>query len=681
MKILPISTPRYICFASNKTKTGEKSSDKNNLNAAMLFINAARNTNKDNKAEIKSLNKKMLNCFGAQFDDENQLAIELLHLEDLKTIERFAELKKTFFGRKLTDDEALFLARPYSIRYADITESRDDIYIIEDKFQFEIDTAKKIKTRRFDDDDIKIFIDTKDRSNDFTSTNQIMRFVELMKPANGLTRKLNPEEARYFARKCANLNEIQSFLDEIDKNLELKTIYNKVSKKPYTITYRKNQTDNTRELKLHVGSKGQDITYTFKNGKLISLIKSSKAKDNSIQTYDAFKRTTSIINLGLKPLKHAQAEYPKEVIEILNDALGQPNKILRTYIDENDNLANTQVFVLSDYDETLDVLKLIEEGQLQPSFTTTNRNTIGNEVYSISQTFQTNDASLTRRHSIDDNWYRLSCKIKDSEDNILHKTYRTFRKIAENMTISVINGTGYFAEFDDENQSAIITREDGKQFYINEIIGSDILCDDLNFSQDYEQKRKELWDFCKNKVPADLLIIMNKYDIQLHPVEFGMDSEYSDSFNAIFCNPNVATLSHEIGHVISLKNRDSKNETLSKNPTLRKIYKEELEKFNEIHSSEVSKYILGYFNETGSNQNVLLERESYHARNPKNLEKVYENTGLEEIFAETMYIITYPDAHEPIIALRTHFLMMYFPKTIAYASKLIEECYKNAFIE
>ena len=113
---------------------------------------------------------------------------------------------------------------------------------------------------------------------------------------------------------------------------------------------------------------------------------------------------------------------------------------------------------------------------------------------------------------------------------------------------------------------------------------------------------------------------------------------------------------------------------------LKEIYKEELDNFNKNHSSEISKYALDYFNETGSNQNMLLERQSYHARSPQNIQRVKENTGLEEILAESMYLKTYPNANESIIALRTHFLLSYFPKTIAYALKLIDECNKEIFI-
>ena len=101
----------------------------NNFKKAREIQNKTKESTLD-KEEIKASNSQMLKYLNCQFDDLNQIAPEVLHLEDFDTIVRFCELKNGSFSRKLTDDEAWLLARPFSIKYADLQETIQEVYFI-----------------------------------------------------------------------------------------------------------------------------------------------------------------------------------------------------------------------------------------------------------------------------------------------------------------------------------------------------------------------------------------------------------------------------------------------------------------------------------------------------------------------------------------------------------------------
>ena len=83
---------------------------------------------------------------------------------------------------------------------------------------------------------------------------------------------------------------------------------------------------------------------------------------------------------------------------------------------------------------------------------------------------------------------------------------------------------------------------------------------------------------------------------------------------------------------------------------------------------------MSYFTENGGSNSKNLQY-----RGNKVIQKQLETlTGLEEIVAETMYIKSYPNEKESLLALRTHFLMMNFPRTIAKAATLLEENWYQA---
>ncbi|MBQ4647200.1 MAG: hypothetical protein IJB79_07615 [Candidatus Gastranaerophilales bacterium] len=671
MQILKIPNTRYINFNSKKRINQQNATT--NIAKAQQIQKHANTIERFDKKRIKDANVRMLAALGCKFDDLNHLTPEILHLEDIETILRFVQLKNGSFSRKLTDDEAWLLSKPYSIKLADECEAQNEIYFVDEKVKFEKRASKKYFTRRMNNEEVENFIALKDYDYDFATVNQIMRYLELTSPYHGLSRNLTTQEARYFAKKCSSFFEIQGFIDQIENSPELKAVYENISKNNYTFTYRTQQTNGKKELCLKTDEGNFQKIYTFIDGKLTSQIKNHIPEYGKLEAWDATKRTTSFISYSQLPYKQDSAIYTKSILEILNNKKGEVDRITQTTFGE-DCIADTKTFKLDEYDENIDVLSKIQEETIKPSAHTTEKTTNKDGSTTIIQSYQTQDTSSKRTFSEKENGWTLSYTIKDSKGENLYSTERSFEKIGKNTTLTIINGIRYVANFDDKTKKINITRQDGKTFQIEEITGNGIAYGDFDFDEDYTEKTDDLWEFCKNKLPADLIIILNYYQTLIYPIEEELDSEFTD-FNAIFTGQNAGILAHEIGHMLSrgYSAISEMNSRISQNNILKSIYEDELEEFNKNNSKSISKNAIEYFNETGSTKDKKEEEETPQARSIENFEELNINTGLEEIVAECMYIKTIPIVKNPVIALRTHYLMMHFPKTIAFANILLEE--------
>ena len=121
MQILKIPNTRYINFNSKKRINQQNATT--NIAKAQQIQKHANTIERFDKKRIKDANVRMLAALGCKFDDLNHLTPEILHLEDIETILRFVQLKNGSFSRKLTDDEAWLLSKPYSIKLADECEA------------------------------------------------------------------------------------------------------------------------------------------------------------------------------------------------------------------------------------------------------------------------------------------------------------------------------------------------------------------------------------------------------------------------------------------------------------------------------------------------------------------------------------------------------------------------------
>jgi len=233
------------------------------------------------------------------FDDKYSSPARLLNIEEPEVIDKYITLKNSRFPRKLTDEEAWVLARPYSIPYADYCERFEDngyqdLYILEDITRAEIEARKKFKTRFFNNTEIQAFITLKDET-DFKSASQIMRYIRLMAKDNGLAMPPTPLEAEYFAKKCTPFDEIKKYFEEKKNNPKLNEIMKKYDFSSFS--FRENQIDGRKIILLKTESENEKRYFTFIDGKLTNLSKTNLENKSSIN-HDSTKRTTSIRTLA-----------------------------------------------------------------------------------------------------------------------------------------------------------------------------------------------------------------------------------------------------------------------------------------------------------------------------------------------------------------------------------------------
>lgn len=96
-----------------------------------------------------------------------------------------------------------------------------------------------------------------------------------------------------------------------------------------------------------------------------------------------------------------------------------------------------------------------------------------------------------------------------------------------------------------------------------------------------------------------------------------------------------------------------------------------------VHNGAITRLTIGYFGDTGGSKDSI-EENTDRVLSKKEKEACRHNCGLDEIIAETMYIKSATNwttvAH---LAIRSHLLMMNFPRTIACAAKLLDESVRN----
>lgn len=615
-----------------------------------------------------------------RFDDKGSIASQVLNLEGEEIIKRYIQLKNGSFKRKLTDDEALTLAKPWSIKYADFCERRQDygydIYSIQDVASFQKDSRKYFNDLKYlTQDEIALFIDIKDNS-DFTSISQILRYIRLIAPDSEFS-NLTPLEAKYFAKKCASYDEIKAYSDKKKNSIELLNVLKKYNFNNFSS--RERQVDNANVVCLKGEKDSEKRFFTFIDGK-IACVSKSYIECYEDTNFDSTKRTTAIRKLDKIPYKNEGALFAYDLIEILNGDNDEVNRIIRTYFDKDDCIVYTKIYNLSSYPQDLDILQMIKDDSIEPSAKTTSviENSDGSKT--ITQIFETKDATLYRSYRTNPFDWELTLEIKDKEGKVLYKTNRSFKNTGENSSITTINQRKYYATADDSNEE-IKVRVGNKEYIVDNLIDYSILLDD-----DEMGDTQDFWRFCKTELPIDLAIISRKLDISFVPVSNELDSNIDNGFfRAIYTAQNVAVLAHEMGHLLSANNYPISSGVkngygyISENKKLKEIYQKELDEFNKNHSEFVSKNTIRYFGELGGVKDRLIEKESLQARNRAELKIIKTMTGLEEIVAETMYIKSAPNAKNPLLAFRTHFLMMHFPRTIAYIANIINKNCANLF--
>ena len=259
----------------------------------------------------------------------------------------------------------------------------------------------------------------------------------------------------------------------------------------------------------------------------------------------------------------------------------------------------------------------------------------------LQETFDRNNCHTRRRFIKKGNNTQYFYKITDKlTGECLLDINRSFEQKSNNCTVTTINDTEYEALYDDKNMTITITDSKGHKKVINMLY---LTC---GFKTDWNE---ELFKYLKS-FPADVLLNIAKCFNSINL----SDRYFSGSVDAVNkeleIGGDLAYASHEAGHGMDLYNSPDKlSGTISTNPELKEIYDMEFEKFYREFPN-IAHTIVTYFSPDGC--------------------EYKSDLGIYEFVAEAnMLFVTY--GHDSIKqSTRSHYLVEYFPKTIAKIAEL-----------
>lgn len=288
-------------------------------------------------------------------------------------------------------------------------------------------------------------------------------------------------------------------------------------------------------------------------------------------------------------------------------------------------------YTLSDYEESYDVISGIKNGTIEggEKLSYITKNDDGSITYK--ENLVSNEYGIQRKYTVskDKNKNSYSYKITNPNGETILNLTRSFEKISDNETKTVINGKEYTAFFDDAAQVIKLKTPCG----INTINIKSKTC--INNEKD----REILWNTAK-KMPADMLEALA--EIPKWKLCDDKKSGYYFDEHSLESGTNIVIIAHELGHSKSRK----KNLCYDKN--LIDIYNREIENFNNKYTTNAGQDYIQYFSQKGGGE---------------------FNTGLNEVAAETNVILAVCGNNVDETITRAQFLVWNFPETIAYIAK------------
>lgn len=273
----------------------------------------------------------------------------------------------------------------------------------------------------------------------------------------------------------------------------------------------------------------------------------------------------------------------------------------------------------------------------------------------------------------DDMSYEYSYHIDDENGNSLLSLDRSFSQNG-NKTVTNINGKEYRAFFDDKTKTIKITtdsldnidaNEDDKYFVIdikNIFTEYDKQGEDAKKLLDNQEEMEELFFAIFKATPADQLLILGNYGISKIDVVYSENSRIYSSSNKdkndevhLEIGFDQPIISHELGHAVDYykcnNHEKISNATghISSDKELIDIYNAEFKLFKEKYPKDYRK-IIDYFSQSGGGD---------------------YDTGLAELIAEVNMLLTTFGHNRDIAKERAHYLVKYFPKTIAKVAELL----------
>ena len=356
--------------------------------------------------------------------------------------------------------------------------------------------------------------------------------------------------------------------------------------------------------------------------------------------YDGNKQATSWIENSDKSViiepkfSFENLREIKSQIEIFNDDKGEPSYIIETR--PSNVISGTYdvtKYNLADYLEDMDVIQAIKDktitGGEKLSYTIEQED--GTIIHN--KTFTNNEVTTnkTYTHKKDANGNlqnkKISYEIVDEKGRKILKSDRSLTVNPNGTTTTIVNGKKYTAKFDDatfkievktpDNETIILDLENKCPWYSKEIF----------------------FNYAKSMF-ADLLI-----PLQYCPEIIVRDytNSYVDKDLKLCICLNDATISHEIGHIKEKINYKNNQNYMHKDKDLINIYNSEFDNFRKQNPSIIMQ-VLDYFSQVSGGS---------------------ANTGLDEIIAETLALLTSIEDKDRNIQLRKEYLLRYFPKTIA----------------
>ena len=353
-------------------------------------------------------------------------------------------------------------------------------------------------------------------------------------------------------------------------------------------------------------------------------------------------------------------------IQIITDNSTGKTQIYYTKAADPELLAGAfdiTLYELEGYDGTnADLIQALKDGQIENGIplAQTVRNPDGSVTYT--ENFEINGSQVQRAYTqlTDDDGSLIrseySYKVVDASGDTILNLERSFEKNPDGTTTTVINGKTYVASFDDETQT--ITINNGTE------VTTINIREKITHPDNDKTGQQILWETCKN-LPADLIHGVGQYINQWVYCD-DLDSRISASRGILYSSANTYIIAHEIGHAedyyIPLLNNGKSPEVdmdeparlkessiILEYPDLVDIYNEEIDNFKDIMTSVGQDYIY-YFSQTGGSSGV----------------------GLNEFIAETRMLLTAYGHDTNAVRARAHFLIHYFPKTIARIAEILD---------
>jgi len=307
-----------------------------------------------------------------------------------------------------------------------------------------------------------------------------------------------------------------------------------------------------------------------------------------------------------------------------------------------DGAFETCRYNLKCYPENVDIFEAIRKGTIDDIFSgekiaEVRQNPDGSVV--LNEAFEYKGNKIKRKYiqKTDENGNILKSEYAYriyNQDNNLFNLERSFIKNPDGTTTTIINGKKYVTEFDD--LSGIYTvKDDSGETLCKSNLMEKLTKPDANNSK---KEIKDFMNFAKN-IPADGLLLLDEHitKITIMPNGSHQSSIWCDE-GLLNVECSLPALMHELGHIEAFK----EEEYLFEDEELIEIYNEEMIDFRKKYPDMMNN-VIHYFSQTGGD----------------------ETSGLDEFIAETMMLITtYGNSGD--LSARAHYLVRYFPKTIAY---------------